>query len=55
MAQDCYGWGYKSVEIILDKVVNDKEPETAKIVDNLEKVTKENVEEFAKNWEKWLQ
>ena len=24
LAQDCYGWGYKSVELLLEKIVNDK-------------------------------
>jgi ribose transport system substrate-binding protein len=54
MAQDCYGWGSKSVEIILEKVVAGKDPSTAKIVDPLTKVTKENADEYGKSWEKWL-
>jgi ribose transport system substrate-binding protein len=53
-AQDCYGWGYKSVQILMDKIVNGKDPANAHIVDPLTKVTKENVKEFAKNWDKWL-
>ncbi|MEO7934608.1 MAG: substrate-binding domain-containing protein [Chthoniobacterales bacterium] len=53
-AQDCYGWGYKSVEILLEKIVNKKEPATPIIIDPLTKVTKENVDEYGKNWEKWL-
>lgn len=53
-AQDCYGWGYKSVEVLLDKVVNQKEPENAIMVDPLTEVTKANVDEYAKNWDKWL-
>jgi ribose transport system substrate-binding protein len=53
-AQDCYGWGYKSVQILLDKIANGKDPSSKKIIDPLTKVTKENADEYAKNWEKWL-
>lgn len=54
LAQDCYGWGYKGVEVILEKVVNGKDPETPRLTDPLTPVTKDNVDEFAKNWAKWL-
>jgi ribose transport system substrate-binding protein len=53
-AQDCYGWGYKSVEILLEKIINGKSPEPARVVDPLTQVTKANVDAFGKNWEKWL-
>ena len=53
-AQDCYGWGTKSVEVLLDKIVNKKDPPNPDIVDPLTRVTKENVDQFGKNWEKWL-
>lgn len=53
-AQDCYGWGYKSVEILLEKIVNGKSPEPARVVDPLTEVTQANVDAFGKNWEKWL-
>jgi ribose transport system substrate-binding protein len=53
-AQDCYGWGYKSVEVLLEKILNNKTPEPARIVDPLTEVTKANVDAFGKNWEKWL-
>lgn len=54
LAQDCYGWGHKSVEILLEKIVNDKQPDSPKVIDPLTPVNKENVEAFGKNWEKWL-
>jgi ribose transport system substrate-binding protein len=54
LAQDCYGWGTKSVQILMDKIVNNKTPENPKVIDPLTKVTKENVGEFGKNWDKWL-
>jgi ribose transport system substrate-binding protein len=53
-AQDCYGWGYKSVEMLLEKIINGKTPENPKVVDPLTEVTKANVDSFGKNWEKWL-
>jgi len=54
-AQDCYGWGYKSVDILLDKIVNKKDPEGApKIIDPLTRVTKDNAAEWETKWKKWL-
>ncbi len=52
--QDCYGWGYKSVEVLLEKIVNGKTPENPKLIDGLAEVTKANVDTYAKNWTKWL-
>jgi ribose transport system substrate-binding protein len=54
LAQDCYGWGSKSVELLLEKIVNDKTPEKTRVIAPLTRVTRENVEEFGKSWEKWL-
>lgn len=53
-AQDCYGWGYKSVEILLEKIINKQAPASPIVIDPLTKVTKENVDAYGKNWEKWL-
>ncbi len=53
-AQDCYGWGTKSVQVLLDKIVNKENPPSSTIIDPLTRVTKENVDGFGKNWEKWL-
>jgi len=54
LSQDVYGYGYKSVEYLINKIHLKKNPPS--IVDNssLTPVTRENVEAFAKNWEKWL-
>jgi ribose transport system substrate-binding protein len=54
LAQDCYGWGHKSVEILMEKIVNNKDPESVKIYDPLTHVTKDNAAEFSKKWDKWL-
>ncbi len=54
IVQDCYGWGYKSVEMLFDKVHSNKSP--AKVINNFElkTVTKDNAAEYDKLWEKWL-
>ncbi len=54
LSQDVYGYGFKSVEHLVNKI-HLKQPVKA-AVDNspLTAVGKDNVEAFAKNWEKWL-
>jgi ribose transport system substrate-binding protein len=54
LAQQVYEWGYRSVEHLINKVHLKKNPPQVKDVSKLVRVTKENVDEFAKNWEKWL-
>jgi ribose transport system substrate-binding protein len=54
LAQDCYGWGYKSVEILLDKIVKNQNPPQERVIDPLTPVTKETATEFGKKWQKWL-
>lgn len=54
LGQQCYQWGYRSVEHLINKIVLKKDPAQAKDVSALEPVTKENVDAYAKNWEKWL-
>jgi ribose transport system substrate-binding protein len=53
-AQDCYGWGYKSVDILLNKIVKGESPKDVRIIDPLTKVTKDNVDVIGKNWDQWL-
>ena len=54
LAQQCYAWGHRSVELLIDKVVFKKDPPAIKEVSSLIPVTAANVDEFAKNWDKWL-
>jgi ribose transport system substrate-binding protein len=54
LAQQVYEWGYRSVEHLINKIHLKKNPPAVKDVSDLVRVTKENVDEFAKNWEKWL-
>lgn len=54
LAQQVFEWGYRSVEHLINKIHLKKNPPAVKDVSELVRVTKENVDEFAKNWEKWL-
>ena len=53
-AQDCYGWGYESVRILLSKIVKNEAPKETRIIDPLTRITKENAGEFRAKWDKWL-
>lgn len=54
LAQQCYEWGHRSVELLFDKIVLKKDPPAVKEISALIPVTKANVEAYAKNWDKWL-
>jgi ribose transport system substrate-binding protein len=54
LAQQCYEWGHKSVEHLINKIVFKKDPAAVKDISALIPVTKDNVDAFAKNWDKWL-
>ncbi len=54
LSQDVYGYGHRGIEHLFNKVHFKKDP--TRVLDNtpLTRVTKDNVEEFSRNWEKWL-
>lgn len=54
LSQDVYGYGYQAVEHLVAHLHLNEKVENA--IDNtpLTPVTADNVETFAKNWEKWL-
>ena len=54
LAQQVYEWGYRSTEHLIDKIYLKKNPSSVKDVSPLIPVTRDNVDAFAKNWEKWL-
>ncbi len=54
LAQQVYEWGYKSTEHLINKLHLKKNPAAVKDVSPLVPVTKENVDAFGKNWDKWL-
>ena len=53
-AQQTYQWGYRSIEILADKVINHKDPQTPLEYSPLLPADKSNVDEFEANWKKWL-
>lgn len=53
LAQRAYHWGYRSVELLLDKIHSNKTA-GARDVAQLDRVTRQNVAEYGKNWDKWL-
>ncbi|MBX3384784.1 MAG: substrate-binding domain-containing protein [Phycisphaeraceae bacterium] len=54
VGQDCYGWGYESVRLLINKIHSNKAPENEINHFDLAIVTRENVEEYAGLWDKWL-
>ena len=54
LAQQCYQWGYRSVSLLVDKVVFKKDPPAVKEISALIPVTTDNVDAYAKNWDVWL-
>ncbi|MFK7760158.1 MAG: substrate-binding domain-containing protein [Phycisphaerales bacterium] len=54
VGQPYFGWGEKSVEMIIDKLHFDRSPDSDMVFADFDIVTSENAEEFAKGWEIWL-
>jgi ribose transport system substrate-binding protein len=54
LAQQCYQWGYRSIEHLLNQVHFKKSPAAVKDVSPLERITRANVEAYAENWKQWL-
>ncbi len=54
LSQDVYGYGYRAVERLINKLHLKNDPPGPIDDSALTAVTSGNVEAFAKNWEKWL-
>lgn len=54
VGQPYYGWGEKSVEMIIDKLEYNRSPESELIFADFDIVTDENVDEYGENWKTWL-
>jgi ribose transport system substrate-binding protein len=54
LGQQCYEWGHRTVELLIEKIVLKKNPTAVKEISALIPVTKDNVEAYSKNWAKWL-
>lgn len=53
-AQQTYQWGYRSIEILADKVIQKKDPAVAVEYSPLPLVDKSNADQVEQNWKKWL-
>ncbi len=54
LAQDCYGWGWRSVEVLLDKILDGQDPRPGpRIVDPLTRVRRADAPAIAAKWETW--
>jgi len=53
-AQQTYQWGYRSVELLADKVILHKDPKAPIEYSPLLLVDKSNADQFEQNWKKWL-
>src|SRR3989454_1106626 len=54
LAQQCFEWGYRSVEHLINKIHLKKDPPKVMDVGPLTPLMKEKADEFEKQWEKWL-
>ena len=54
LSQDVYGYGWRAVERLVGKLHFKKSPAKAIEDTELTAITTDNVDAFAKNWEKWL-
>jgi ribose transport system substrate-binding protein len=52
-AQQTYQWGWQSVELLTEKVIEGRNPPAIEY-SPLIPVTQTNLDEFAQNWKKWL-
>ncbi|HEY1068648.1 MAG TPA: hypothetical protein VGE52_21160, partial [Pirellulales bacterium] len=53
LGQKYYVFGQRTVEILVNKILENKTPENLIEFAPLDVVTKENVEEFKENWKRW--
>ncbi len=54
LAQRVYDWGHRSVELLVEKLRHNLPRNRPRDVAELDRVTKENVNAYGKNWDKWL-
>jgi ribose transport system substrate-binding protein len=55
LAQDCFGWGHRSVEVLLEKILDGKDPDGGpRLIDPLTSVRAADVPEWERKWEAWL-
>ena len=53
-AQQVYEWGFESVRLIMEKLVENKTPSSPIVNAKLIPIRKADADAYGKNWEKWL-
>ena len=51
---NCFQLGYKSIELLIEKVIKNKTPYSPHMYSPLIAVNKNNVDEWSLNWKKWM-
>lgn len=54
VGQPYYGWGEVAVEMIVDKLHFNREPESDMVYADFDIVTSDDADEYAKQWDMWL-
>ncbi len=55
LAQDCFGWGHRSVTVLVEKILDGRTPDGApRLIDPLTRVHKSDVAEWNGKWKAWL-
>ncbi len=54
LGQKVYEWGYESVRLLVEKLVNNSTPSEAIVRADLVRVTRETADDYGKQWDKWL-
>jgi ribose transport system substrate-binding protein len=54
LAQQVYEWGYESVRLIMEKLIENKTPSNPIVTAKLIPIRKADAEAYGKNWDKWL-
>ncbi len=51
---NCFQIGYKTIEILLSKILKNKSPDNPLVYSTITVVKRNNVDEWSLNWKKWL-
>lgn len=54
IAQNCYAWGTRSVELLIERIIDGASPPNARVVAPLEVVRPADALEWERRWDRWL-
>jgi len=55
VAQDCFGWGFESVRLLLDRIVRDKTPSSPRVVAEISVLDDAaDAQRWQEKWDDWL-